>query len=409
MQEVSRGLRCHIGIFGRRNVGKSSLMNLITRQHVSIVSEQAGTTTDSVEKAMEFLPLGPVVFIDTAGIDDEGALGALRIEKTRRVFMRTDLAILVTEANVWTRFEEELMEEFKRREIPVIIALNKTDLYAVDQSIVEHCGEKRCVALSTKNQNSIQALRKVILNSLPENFFDSCELVKDLLGTKEIVIFVIPIDNEAPRGRLLLPQVQVIRDALDGHAISLIIREEELQATLDSLAVVPKLVVTDSSIFHRVKDRVPAHISLTSFSILFSRLKGNLPVQAMGALAIKHLVPGDRVLISESCTHHPIGDDIGRNKIPRWLSEYVGGSLAIDIIQGHDFPDNLSSYKLVILCGSCMFNRREVLNRIVLCQDAGVPCTNYGLAIALCSDIWERVLEPFPDLLKLLQTDCHGQ
>ena len=404
MQSVSKGSRCHIGIYGRRNVGKSSLINLITQQEVSIISAQAGTTTDYVEKTMEFLPLGPVLFIDTAGLDDEGDLGKARINKTKRLFDRTDLALLVTEADVWTDFEEQLLKEFKQRDIPTIIVLNKIDTHKVDQNIVNRFEHNHCISITTRNKSSIQLIREAILAVAPNEFFVSKQLVGDLLNPGDIVIYVIPIDSEAPKGRLLLPQVQALRDSLDKNAISIVVKLEELKQVLSYLKVKPKLVIVDSSTLGEVKNIIPKNILLTSFSILYSRLHGDLAIQAAGAMAIDKLIPGDQVLISESCSHHPIGEDIGRIKIPRWLKNHAGGKLDISVIQGHDFPTDLADYKLVILCGSCMINRKEVLQRIVLCKNAGVPCTNYGLVIAHCSNILARVLEPFSEVKDLIKS-----
>ena len=401
MQSAPKSFHLHIAIYGRCNVGKSSLMNLVTRQEVSIVAKEAGTTTDLVEKAIEFLPLGPVLFIDTAGIDDIGDLGKLRVAKTEKIFDRTDLAMLVTEANIWTEFEEKIFQEFNKRKIPLLIVLNKTDIYPVDKNIVGRFGDKICIALSTKDPTALNLIRKTLLAIAPSEFFDNPIIIRDLLEPKDILIQVIPIDKEAaPKGRLLLPQVQTIRDALDGSVISLVVRESELVEAFSSLKKLPKLVVTDSSAFHLVKDIVPKNVWLTSFSILYARLKGDLISQVAGALAIKQLAPGDKVLIGEACSHHPTLDDIGRVKIPRLLNKYAGGDLDTVITQGHDFPSDLKDYRLVILCGSCIFNRREVLNRILLCQEAGVPCTNYGLVIAFCLNILDRVLEPFPEALR---------
>jgi [FeFe] hydrogenase H-cluster maturation GTPase HydF len=402
--QTPKSFRCHIGIYGRCNVGKSSLMNMITRQQVSIVSKEAGTTTDPVEKAMEFLPLGPVLLIDTAGTDDISDLGQLRNKKTKEIFDRTDLVILVTESNIWAEFEEQIFQEFTQRKIPIIIVLNKIDLYPVDQAIIKRFGKKHCVALSTKNPENLILLRKAILEIAPEEFFNNPVILRDILGCKEIAIQVMPIDKEAPKGRLLLPQVQALRDSLDGDAISIVVKENELQDVFDALKSPPKLVVTDSSVFHLIKDIVPENVWLTSFSILYSRLKGDLVSQTLGALTLKNLVSGDKVLISEACSHHPITDDIGRTKIPRWINQYIGGELDITIKQGHDFPANLSGYRLIILCGSCMFNRREILSRIMQCHESGVPCTNYGLVIALCLNMLERVLEPFPEALHALKS-----
>jgi [FeFe] hydrogenase H-cluster maturation GTPase HydF len=397
MQSTPKNLRIHIGIYGRRNVGKSSLLNTITRQHVSIVSVQAGTTTDPVEKPMELLPLGPVLFIDTAGIDDSGDLGKLRLAKTRKMFARTDLGIIVTEANAWTKFEDEILAELKQRKIPIIIALNKTDLFKPDTKILSKLQQEKAIKIltvSTKNKKCITTLHQAILDMTPENFFSNI-ILRDLVKPNDIVIQVIPIDREAPKGRLLLPQAQAIRDALDGDIINIVIKETELAATLKTLTKPPALVVTDSSAFKKVTALLPPEIPLTGYSILFTRCKGDLTKQAAATLTISQLKPGDKVLIAEACSHHPICDDIGRCKIPRALNNKIGGELDFTVVQGHDFPDDLTKYKLVVHCGACMFNRRAVLSRLLTCQEAGVPMTNYGLVFAYCMDIFDKVLQPF--------------
>ncbi|HCU05954.1 MAG: [FeFe] hydrogenase H-cluster maturation GTPase HydF [Gammaproteobacteria bacterium GWE2_42_36] len=400
-QQTPKSFRLQIGLFGRRNVGKSSLLNALARQSVSIVSDRAGTTTDPVEKSMEFLPLGPVLFIDTAGIDDVGELGALRIEKTRTIFDRTDLGIIITEANQWTTFEEQILEALQKRKIPCLIVLNKIDLEEPSAATLAHLQTKKLplVFVSIPQHIGLLNLREAILNTAPESFFNNPIILRDIVGPKEIVVQVMPIDNEAPKGRLLLPQVQAIRDALDGHAISVVVKESEFQTALDSLKHKPKLVVTDSSAFEQISRETPSGVLLTSFSILFARLKGDLISQVIDTLTLNQLKPGDRVLISESCSHHPITDDIGRVKVPRWMNRHVGGELDIHVIQGHDFPKDLSTYRFVVLCGGCMFNRREILTRILRCREAGVPCSNYGLTIAHCLGILERAIEPFPDAL----------
>jgi len=401
-----KGLRLHIGIFGRRNVGKSSLLNAITRQQAALVSSVAGTTTDPVEKPMELLPLGPVLFIDTAGIDDVGALGALRIARTQAIFDRTDLGVIVTADGEWGPFEADLLETLQGRSTPVVVVMNKADQARAADSLIRELATKKVELIHTAatNGDGIGALKQQIIAQAPADFLNSPAIVSDLVGPGETAVLVVPIDKEAPKGRLILPQVQTIRDLLDGDSLCLVVKERELRRALDMLKVPPKLVVTDSQAFLKVTADVPAAVALTSFSILFSRSKGDLLAQVEGALAIERLQPGDRVLIAEACSHHPIGEDIGRVKIPRWLSQYVGGPLAFTHTQGHDFPADLAQYRLVIQCGSCMLNRREVLNRIFHCQQAGVPVTNYGLAIAFSLGIFARALSPFPAALELLRS-----
>ena len=401
-----KGMRLHIGIFGRRNAGKSSLLNAITRQQVSIVSNVAGTTTDPVEKPMELLPLGPVLFIDTAGIDDTGALGEMRIAKTEAVFDRTDLGIIVASAGEWGAFEDQLLDSLKSRNIPLLVVMNKADLGQADAQLQSDLKNKVVPLVHTsavKGEGFIE-LKKRIIELAPQDFLHNSAIISDLVGPGETAVLVVPIDKEAPKGRLILPQVQTIRDLLDGDAIGMVVKERELRPALAMLKTPPKLVVTDSQAFLKVAADVPPSVALTSFSILFSRNKGDLLTQVEGALAIEHLQPGDRVLIAEACSHHPIGEDIGRVKIPRWLTQYVGGNLEVSHVQGHDFPADLNTYKLVIQCGSCMLNRREVLSRIVHCRDAGVPITNYGLAIAFSLGIFKRALSPFSAALELLNS-----
>jgi [FeFe] hydrogenase H-cluster maturation GTPase HydF len=393
-----KGLRLHIGLFGRRNVGKSSLLNAITRQHVAIVSEVAGTTTDPVEKPMELLPLGPVVFIDTAGVDDVGALGALRVERTRQVFTRTDLGVIVTEAGEWGSFEEQLLAELGGRGIPIVVVFNKADVARPGPEILERLAAKkvRTVLTAAVDGTGILDLRRALLDSAPEDFVDAPAILGDLVGPGEMAVLVVPIDKEAPRGRLILPQVQAIRDLLDSDAYCLVVKERELRHALGRLAAPPRLVVTDSQAFLKVAADTPPEVPLTSFSILFARFKGDLTTQVLGTLAVDRLRTGDRILVAEACSHHPIAEDIGRVKIPRWLTQYVGGKLEFVHVQGHDFPEDLTPYKLVIHCGACTANRREVLSRILRCRQAGVPVSNYGLVIAYSLGIFRRALGPFP-------------
>lgn len=399
-----KGLRLHIAFFGRRNVGKSSLLNALTRQRVSIVSDVPGTTTDPVEKAMELLPLGPVLFIDTAGLDDVGALGELRAEKTRQVFDRTEVGVLVADASHWGTFEEQILSELKTRGVPVVVVFNKTDKSVPDQNLVVRLRQEKhaVVCASALAGNGIDDLRAALLECAPADFINNPAILGDLVGPGEMAVLVVPIDKEAPKGRLILPQVQAIRDLLDHDSFCIVVKENELPRALARLKIPPRLVVTDSQAFRQVAAMTPSSIPMTGFSILMSRYKGDLSAQVRGALAIDRLNPGDRVLVAEACTHHPIGEDIGRVKIPRWLNEYVGGELEFHTVQGHDFPTDIGGFKLVIHCGACMWNRREMLSRIQRCLQAGVPITNYGLTIAYSLGIFDRALEPFPEVHHLI-------
>lgn len=397
-----KGFRLHIGIFGRRNAGKSSLLNALTRQQVSIVSDVAGTTTDPVEKPMELLPIGPVLFIDTAGVDDLGALGAMRVQKTRQVFDRTDLALVVVDAGAWSDFEEGILREFHERRAPMIVVFNKSDLAPPAAETLERlkAADVPWVETAANAGRGVLELREALIRMAPDEFLNPPAIVADLVPPGEMAVLVVPIDLEAPKGRLILPQVQTIRDLLDGDAYCMVVKERELRDALERLSRPPRLVVTDSQAFLKVAGDTPPGVMLTSFSILFARQKGDLATFVEGAMAIDRLKPNDRVLIAESCTHHPIGDDIGRVKIPRWLTQYVGGSLQFTTVQGHDFPDDLADYKLVVHCGACMNNRREMLSRIMRCRRAGVPISNYGMTIAYTLGIFDRALEPFPDALE---------
>jgi [FeFe] hydrogenase H-cluster maturation GTPase HydF len=402
MNTAPKGLRLHIGLFGRRNAGKSSLLNAMTRQEVSIVSEIAGTTTDPVEKPMEMLPLGPVLFIDTAGIDDQGALGDKRVQKTRQVFDRTDVGVLVVDAGRWEEFEEGIFRELRGRGIPVIVAFNKSDVakpLAASQEELRRTNTPYVETVASEGRGVLE-LREALIQAAPEDFLRTPALVADLVPPGEMAVLVVPIDLEAPKGRLIVPQVQAIRDLLDGDACCLVVKERELRDALGRLNRPPALVVTDSQAFLKVAADTPPTVKMTSFSILFARQKGDLCRFVEGALAIERLRPGDRVLVAEACAHHPIGDDIGRVKIPRWLTQYVGGDLRIDTTQGHDFPADLGEYQLVVHCGACMWNRREMLTRLVRAAQAGVPICNYGMTIAFTLGIFDRALAPFPDALE---------
>ena len=402
MQSTPKSLRLHVGIFGRRNVGKSSLLNAITRQQVSIVSAFAGTTTDPVEKPMELLPLGPVLFVDTAGVDDEGALGELRIERTKAVLDRVDLGVIVTEADGWGAFEEALVAELSGRRVPVLVVFNKADLRAPDAVELGPLEERGIpsVVVSATGGTGILDVREALLRLAPADFFDNRRLVSDLVPPGEVAVLVVPIDKEAPKGRLILPQVMAIRDLLDGESMALVTQERELRRALDRLSRPPALVVTDSQAFLKVAADVPREVPMTSFSILMARFQGDLAEQVRGTLGIERLKGGDRVLIAETCSHHPIGEDIGRVKIPRWLTQYVGARLDFEHTQGRDFPHDLGRYALIVHCGNCTGNRREMLSRMHRARAAGVPLTNYGLTIAYSLGIFERALGPFPSALE---------
>lgn len=413
LNSAPKGMRMCIGFFGRRNAGKSSLVNAITGQETSIVSPKAGTTTDPVDKAMELLPLGPVLLVDTAGIDDDegdGEIGLMRAERTRKVLDRCDMAVLVVEAGTWTAFEDELLDELLSRSVPTIIAFNKIDLHDLTmeecrKSLPAKAGELPAIRLCARTGEGVDDVREALLAHAPAHFIEDPTIVGDLVEPGSVVVLVIPLDKEAPKGRLILPQVQVIRDLLDNGCMPLAVRDTELTKALESLAEPPALVVTDSQVFASVSPLVPESIPLTGFSVAFARFKGDLPTQALGAMAIDSLTEDSRVLIAEGCTHHPIGEDIGTVKIPRLLRKRVGQGLSIDNVRGRDFPDNLSDYDLVIHCGGCTFNRRAMLSRIQACVKAGVPVTNYGLTLAYLNGLFERSIQAFPGIPELLEAN----
>jgi len=405
--KAPKSFRIHIGIFGRRNTGKSSILNALTQQEVSIVSEVAGTTADPVEKPMELLPLGPVLFIDTAGIDDHGLTGDKRVEKTIAVFDRTDLGIIVTNFEDWGKYELRIMEEFKSREIPFLVAFNKADIYTENKKITGQLKDTRVnyVSTSATTGTGIPELRELILKTAPVDFIERPGILSDLVSPDELAILVIPIDSAAPKGRLILPQVQSIRDLLDNDSMCLIVKENGLKNALSKLNKPPKLVVTDSQVFAKVAADTPKEVPLTSFSILFARFQGDLTEMVRGALTIDKLKPGDKVLIAEACSHHPSEEDIGTVKIPRWLNQFVGGELDFSNCKGNNLPQSLEQFKLIIHCGACMWNRRAMLSRIMKARQAGVPITNYGLTIAYSLSIFERALEPFPEALKVYKNE----
>ena len=397
LNDTPSGERVHIGFFGRRNAGKSSVVNAVTNQELSVVSDVKGTTTDPVYKAMELLPLGPVVIIDTPGFDDEGALGELRVKKTRQILNRADCAVLVVDAlQGKTPADEELIRLFRQKNIPFLVAYNKLDLAGAPARLEE--GE---IAVSARSGENIEALKERLAR-LTNTGDDGRRLVGDLLSPGDLAVLVTPMDSAAPKGRLILPQQQTIRDILDADAAALVVQENGLARALEKLSAKPRMVITDSQAFDRAAQDTPGDIPLTSFSILMARYKGFLEDAVRGVAALDRLREGDRVLIAEGCTHHRQCEDIGTVKIPRWLGEYTGKRLALEHCSGRDFPEDLSPYRLVIHCGGCMLNRREMDYRRKTAEDAGVPFTNYGILIARLRGILKRSVELFPDIHRLL-------
>lgn len=385
-----KSMRLHIGIFGKTNVGKSSLLNKISNQSVSIVSDVAGTTTDVVEKSMELLPVGPVTFLDTAGLDDKTDLAEKRIEKTMKIVNRCDVAVVVCDYNGIDDYEKNLIEKFEELKIPYLIVVNKSDVKEIKLS-----GYENILYTSTVSDKDIVfKFKEALVRLLPDDFVNTPKIAGDLVPEKSTVILVVPIDKEAPKGRLILPQVQTIRDLLDSNCMPYVVKETELKDALDNLKTPPALVITDSQAFKKVAEIVPGNILLTSFSILFARLKGDLKEFVNGAEAIANLNDGDRVLILESCSHHAIDDDIGRVKIPNLLRQKTGKDLKIEHYSGHDFPD-ITPYRLIIHCGACMTNRREVLSRILIANNKNIPITNYGIVISYCLGILPRAVKVF--------------
>ena len=398
MQTTPKANRLHIGIFGKRNAGKSTLLNSLVNQDISIVSPTAGTTTDAVEKTMEFLPLGPVVFIDTAGVDDVGDLGGKRIEKTKKIFDRTDIAIIICDYNGWNDYEIALYNEFQERNIPVLSVINKLDEQEITPDKFEEIQKyvKNPLKTSLKlNREIVYRLKEQLVNVCPDDFITPPSITGDIVTQGDTVVLVIPVDKEAPKGRLILPQVQVLRDLLDNRSKVFVTQDSELKQTLNELKNKPKLVITDSQAFASVSKDVPDDIELTSFSILFARLKGDLREFYEGAKQIDSLKDNDVVMICESCSHHQIEDDIARVKIPKLLTKKTGKNLQFVYRSGHDFPQDLEKYSLLIHCGACMTNRKEVLSRIMKCKKANLPVSNYGIVISYCLGILDRAVKPF--------------
>ncbi len=405
LNDTPSGERIHIGFFGRRNAGKSSVVNAVTGQELAVVSDTKGTTTDPVSKAMELLPLGPVLIIDTPGFDDEGQLGELRVRKTKQILNKTDIAVLVIDAvEGLKQCDEELLAIFKEKDIPYLLVYNKEDMLKEEQkdSLVED--NNNAVYVSALQKMHIQELKEKLAKQIKtEN--QTLQLVGDLVQPSDLIILVIPIDSAAPKGRLILPQQQVIRDILEAGGAAICVKETELSKLLTDLGNRPSMVITDSQAFAQVSQVVPEEILLTSFSILMARYKGFLDEAVQGAAAIRQLKDGDRVLISEGCTHHRQCDDIGTVKIPRWLKNYTGKNLIIETSSGREFPEDLSPFSLIIHCGGCMLNGREMKYRMKCAKDQHIPFTNYGIAIAHMQGILERSIQVFPDLVKKIKSD----
>ena len=406
LNDTTSGERIHIGFFGRRNAGKSSVVNAVTGQELAVVSDTKGTTTDPVSKAMELLPLGPVMIIDTPGFDDKGHLGELRVRKTKQILNRTDIAVLVIDATEGIKqCEEELLAIFKEKEIPYLLVYNKEDILSEEQKNLLRTEQSEQV-----NSICVSALEKKHINELKEKLArlvktdnQKLQLVGDLIHPADLVVLVIPIDKAAPKGRLILPQQQVIRDVLEADGAAICVKEYELRELLDTIGKRPAMVITDSQVFAKVSADVPEEIPLTSFSILMARYKGFLEEAVLGAAAIDRLRDGDRILISEGCTHHRQCDDIGSVKIPRWLKNYTGKKLTIETSSGREFPEDLSPFSLIIHCGGCMLNEREMKYRMKCAKDQNIPFTNYGTAIAYMQGILERSIGIFPYLLEELK------
>lgn len=392
----------HIGIFGRRNAGKSSFINAITGQQIAIVDATPGTTTDPVGKAMEIRGLGPVFIYDTAGIDDEGELGAKRVARTRDIIKRINLAVVITTYIGYNSSDDELIKELKESGKEVVVFFNKIDVEAKDEQKEKPLKEMSIpyFSLSCTSGNNIEEARQILIKIGSKITVENATIIGDLISSGDFVVLVVPVDLGAPKGRLILPQVQVIRDVLDNDAIPVVVKERELQFAMSKLSTKPALVITDSQVILKVAGDVPDDIKLSTFSILFSRLKGDLSEFVKGVKAIDSLKDGDKVLILEACTHHSQADDIGRVKIPRWIRQYTGKNIEFEVNAGPYVDKDLKQYKLAIACGGCMINRQEMLSRIADCRSAGVPITNYGIAISYVQGVLKRVIEPFREIDK---------
>lgn len=407
MNQTPMSERVHIGFFGRRNAGKSSVMNAVTGQDIAVVSHVRGTTTDPVYKSMELLPLGPVVMMDTPGIDDEGELGALRVKKSYQVLNKTDAAVLVIDGAIGaTREDRKLLDRIRQKNIPCLVVLNKKELASkavkADIQTSLNLAENQLIAVSAADGSGIEELKeKIAKTARPEE--SKLRIVGDMISPSDFILLVVPIDSAAPKGRLILPQQQTIRDILEADGVSVVVKENRVKETIESLGKRPRLVITDSQAFETVAADTPRDILLTSFSILFARYKGNLEAATAGVTALDRLQDGDKVLISEGCTHHRQCDDIGTVKIPRWIREYTGKEIQFETTSGTQFPDELGEYKLIVHCGGCMLNEREMRYRLSCACDQGVPMTNYGILIAYVKGILKRSVELFPEIHRLLE------
>jgi len=411
MIKTPKALRLHIAVTGQTNTGKSSFVNYLTGQSVSITSPVPGTTTDVVEKTAELLPLGPVVFLDTAGTNDASELGRARMERSRRVLDRADIIFLVIESGKWSSHETDLAEEADRRGIPLVIVNNKIDEHAPTEDFLTMLrtitGHVVCCSTldADGREVAIATVKKILIEEAPKDYLQPPPLAEDLVPAGGHVVLIVPIDIEAPKGRLILPQVQTLRALLDAGAAGSVVKEDAYRNFFSSLSLKPDLVICDSQVVDQMIRETSEDVVCTTFSILFARFKGDLAAAARGAAQIAKLQTGDKVLISEACSHHPMEDDIGRVKIPRWIEEYTGASIDWKVVAGKDYPRDLEQYKLIIHCGGCMLNRRAMLSRIEQAQEAGVPITNYGVAISAAHGVVERVLEPFPDALKAYRAE----
>ena len=390
----TKGIRLHIGFFGQRNAGKSTVVNNIIGQELSIVSSKKGTTTDVNEKAMELLPIGPVVLLDTAGIDDVGEVGKLRVKSALKALNRCDVVVFVKDNNPLSDIEKNFIKDVKEKKLVLLSVINKTDLGEISKQDFEYLKNLSDGVIKREGSNFVKDFKDALIKILPENIINQGLILSDIIKPDETCILVIPIDKEAPKGRIILPQVNVIRELLDNNSISLVCTPDKLDLAIKSLKTSPKLVVCDSQAFKKVSEIVPEEIMLTSFSILFARLKGDFNSFLYGCQKIDNLNENDKILILESCSHHPIEDDIGRVKIPNLLKKYTKKNLIFEHYSGHDFPSDIEKYSLIIHCGACMTTRREVLNRIEISKSKNVPITNYGMTIAKCTGILERSIKP---------------
>jgi [FeFe] hydrogenase H-cluster maturation GTPase HydF len=406
MNKAPKSLRLHIGLFGRMNVGKSTFLNYISLQDVAITSPIAGTTTDVVEKTMELLPLGPVVFLDTAGIDDVSVLSEPRLKKTYAVFKKADVVVLIVEAGIWQEYESLIAQRAQEERIPLIVVINKADVNSPDTEYIDQIklfSQQILICSSIardKQDRTINSFKKLLIDVCPEDFLKPPDLISDLIPAAGCAVLIVPIDLQAPKGRLILPQVQTIREVLDNDAISIVVKEREYAHVIEHIIKKPDIVICDSQVVLKMVADTPLDVKCTTFSILFSRFKGNLIKAAQAVAIIDTLKSGDKILIAESCSHHPIEDDIARVKIPRWFRQYTGAEIQFDTCCGSDYPENLAEYKLIIHCGGCMINRRAMLSRIQQAEQVGVGISNYGVCIAKLQGVLERVLSPFPAALE---------